>query len=123
MVYFFLSALLASVQCTAFLRKVKYRNLQRIQSYPQAIWLVFIFARYNGGEGLHTEVTKLVKENDCLVCGPGTLIELDTSITLSKVLPLALSSHCLFNTIIILDFLTHFLALCMLNYLLYCYLH
>lgn len=70
---------------------------------PLAIWLVFIFARYNGGEGLHTKVTEFVRDKDCLVCGPGILIELDTSITLQKVLPLTLSSHCLFNTAMILD--------------------
>lgn len=43
------------------------------------------FSRYNGAEGLHTKVTEFVKDKDCLVCGPGVLIELDSSITLQKV--------------------------------------
>ncbi|XVE81548.1 hypothetical protein DITRI_Ditri15bG0073700 [Diplodiscus trichospermus] len=34
--------------------------------------------------GLHTKVTKFVKDKDCLVCGPGVLIELDTTVTLRK---------------------------------------
>ncbi|MBA0713912.1 hypothetical protein Golax_012913 [Gossypium laxum] len=40
--------------------------------------------RYNGVEGLHTKVTEFVKDKDCLVCGPGVLIELDTTVTLKK---------------------------------------
>ncbi|CAL5416081.1 unnamed protein product [Camellia sinensis] len=39
---------------------------------------------YNGVEGLHTKVTEFVKDKDCLVCGPGILVELDTSVTLRK---------------------------------------
>lgn len=39
---------------------------------------------YNGVEGLHIEVTEFVKEKDCLVCGPGVLIELDPSVTLKE---------------------------------------
>lgn len=44
------------------------------------------FNRYNGVEGLHTKVTEFVKDTDCLVCGPGVLIELEKSISLKKVL-------------------------------------
>ena len=78
--------------------------LQRVlQCYPETIWLVFIFLRYNGGEGLHTKVTEFERDKECLVCGPGILIELDTSITLQKVLPLALFvSFSPFNTSMIL---------------------
>ncbi|KAK8684808.1 hypothetical protein V6N13_040824 [Hibiscus sabdariffa] len=42
------------------------------------------YLTYNGVEGLHTKVTEFVKDNDCLVCGPGVLIELDTTVTLKK---------------------------------------
>lgn len=45
--------------------------------------------RYNGAEGLHTKVTEFVKDKDCLVCGPGVLIELDSTVTLKKVLNLS----------------------------------
>lgn len=31
-------------------------------------------------------MTEFVKDKDCLVCGPGVLIELDTSVTLEKVI-------------------------------------
>ncbi|OAY67763.1 NEDD8-activating enzyme E1 catalytic subunit [Ananas comosus] len=47
-----------------------------------------MFCRYNGVEGTHIKVTDFVKDNDCLVCGPGTLIELDTSVTLSQFIEL-----------------------------------
>ncbi|XP_042052109.1 NEDD8-activating enzyme E1 catalytic subunit-like isoform X2 [Salvia splendens] len=40
--------------------------------------------RYNGVEGLHIKVTEFVKDPDCLVCGPGVLIEMEKSITLKK---------------------------------------
>ncbi|KAD3067536.1 hypothetical protein E3N88_35416 [Mikania micrantha] len=40
------------------------------------------YLTYNGVEGLHTKVTEFVKDKDCLVCGPGILIELETSVTL-----------------------------------------
>lgn len=30
-------------------------------------------------------MTEFVKDKDCLVCGPGVLIELDTTVTLQKV--------------------------------------
>lgn len=40
------------------------------------------YLTYNGVEGLHTKVTEFVKDKECLVCGPGILIELDTSVTL-----------------------------------------
>ncbi|KAK3031186.1 hypothetical protein RJ639_035343 [Escallonia herrerae] len=46
------------------------------------------YLTYNGVEGLHTKVTEFVKDNDCLVCGPGVLIELDTSVTLRKFIDL-----------------------------------
>ncbi|KAJ9700241.1 hypothetical protein PVL29_005863 [Vitis rotundifolia] len=42
------------------------------------------YLTYNGAEGLHTKVTEFVKDMDCLICGPGVLIELDTSVTLQK---------------------------------------
>ncbi|KAF5752297.1 NEDD8-activating enzyme E1 catalytic subunit [Tripterygium wilfordii] len=42
------------------------------------------YLTYNGVEGLHIKVTEFVKDKDCLVCGPGVLIELDTSVTLQK---------------------------------------
>lgn len=42
------------------------------------------YLTYNGVEGLHTKVTEFVKDKDCLVCGPGVLIELDTAVTLKK---------------------------------------
>lgn len=40
-------------------------------------------------------MTEFVKDKDCLVCGPGILIELDTSVTLKKVIFLLFptSSH------------------------------
>lgn len=50
------------------------------------------YLTYNGVEGLHTKVTELDKEKDCLVCGPGVLIELDTSCTLQKLIEL-LAEH------------------------------
>lgn len=34
-------------------------------------------------------MTEFVRDKDCLVCGPGVLIELDSSITLQKVCYLA----------------------------------
>ncbi|KAJ7954935.1 NEDD8-activating enzyme E1 catalytic subunit [Quillaja saponaria] len=46
------------------------------------------YLTYNGAEGLHTKVTEFVKDNDCLICGPGVLIELDPSITLQKFIDL-----------------------------------
>ncbi|XVE81958.1 hypothetical protein DITRI_Ditri15bG0108400 [Diplodiscus trichospermus] len=42
------------------------------------------YLTYNGVEGLHTKVTEFVKDKDCLVCGPGVLIELDATVTLRK---------------------------------------
>ncbi|EXB55015.1 NEDD8-activating enzyme E1 catalytic subunit [Morus notabilis] len=42
------------------------------------------YLTYNGAEGLHTKVTEFVKDKDCLVCGPGVLVELETSVTLEK---------------------------------------
>ncbi|KAF5195326.1 Nedd8-activating enzyme e1 catalytic subunit [Thalictrum thalictroides] len=46
------------------------------------------YLTYNGLEGLHTKVTEFVREKDCLVCGPGVLLELDTSVTLQKFIEL-----------------------------------
>ncbi|XP_022979511.1 NEDD8-activating enzyme E1 catalytic subunit [Cucurbita maxima] len=46
------------------------------------------YLTYNGAEGLHTKVTEFVKDKDCLVCGPGVLIELDSSISLQKFIEL-----------------------------------
>lgn len=51
---------------------------------------ILLFCRYNGVEGLHTKVTEFVKDKDCLVCGPGIFIELDTSVTLKMVILLFL---------------------------------
>lgn len=42
------------------------------------------YMTYNGVEGVHIKVTEFVRDKDCLVCGPGVLIELDTSCTLQK---------------------------------------
>ncbi|KAL7209975.1 hypothetical protein ACSBR1_031529 [Camellia fascicularis] len=42
------------------------------------------YLTYNGVEGLHTKVTEFVKDKDCLIRGPGILVELDTSVTLRK---------------------------------------
>ncbi|CAO2832075.1 unnamed protein product [Amaranthus hypochondriacus] len=46
------------------------------------------YLTYNGVEGLHTKVTEFVKDKDCLVCGPGVLVELDSSCTLQKFIEL-----------------------------------
>ncbi|KAL6971526.1 NEDD8-activating enzyme E1 catalytic subunit [Sarracenia purpurea var. burkii] len=46
------------------------------------------YLTYNGVEGLHTKVTEFVKDKDCLVCGPGDPVELDTSVTLRKFIDL-----------------------------------
>ncbi|XP_077218119.1 NEDD8-activating enzyme E1 catalytic subunit-like isoform X2 [Tasmannia lanceolata] len=46
------------------------------------------YLTYNGLAGLHTKVTEFIKEKDCLACGPGVLIELDTLITLQKFMEL-----------------------------------
>ncbi|XP_047982588.1 NEDD8-activating enzyme E1 catalytic subunit isoform X2 [Salvia hispanica] len=42
------------------------------------------YLTYNGVEGLHIKVTEFEKDADCLVCGPGVLIELEKSVTLKK---------------------------------------
>ncbi|RLN24243.1 hypothetical protein C2845_PM07G06320 [Panicum miliaceum] len=42
------------------------------------------YLTYNGLEGTHIKVTEFVRDKDCLVCGPGTLIEQDTSSTLAE---------------------------------------
>ncbi|RAL38453.1 unnamed protein product [Cuscuta campestris] len=39
---------------------------------------------YNGVDGLNTSVTEFEKDKECLVCGPGVLIQLDPSVTLKK---------------------------------------
>ncbi|GMY27505.1 NEDD8-activating enzyme E1 catalytic subunit isoform X1 [Fagus crenata] len=46
------------------------------------------YLTYNGAEGLHTKVTEFVRDKDCLVCGPGVLVELETSVTLQKFIDL-----------------------------------
>ncbi|CAN6548056.1 unnamed protein product [Malus baccata var. baccata] len=46
------------------------------------------YLTYNGAQGLHTKVTEFVRDKDCLVCGPGVLVQLDTSITLQKFIDL-----------------------------------
>ncbi|AQK89325.1 NEDD8-activating enzyme E1 catalytic subunit [Zea mays] len=52
------------------------------------------YLTYNGLEGTHIKVTEFVRDKDCLVCGPGTLVELDTSSTLSDK---SISSTCATN--------------------------
>uniref|UniRef100_A0A7C8Z9R5 NEDD8-activating enzyme E1 catalytic subunit n=1 Tax=Opuntia streptacantha TaxID=393608 RepID=A0A7C8Z9R5_OPUST len=42
------------------------------------------YMTYNGVEGVHIKVTEFVRDKDCLICGPGVLIELDASCTLQK---------------------------------------
>ncbi|KAH7654828.1 NEDD8-activating enzyme E1 catalytic subunit protein [Dioscorea alata] len=42
------------------------------------------YLTYNGLDGIHIKATDFVREKDCLVCGPGTLIELETSVTLQQ---------------------------------------
>jgi ubiquitin-activating enzyme E1 C len=42
------------------------------------------YLTYNGLDGTHINVSEFAREKDCLVCGPGTLIELGTSTTLSE---------------------------------------
>ncbi|KAG6518097.1 hypothetical protein ZIOFF_021499 [Zingiber officinale] len=44
------------------------------------------YLTYNGLDGTHIKVTDFVRDTDCLFCGAGTLIELDTSTTLSQLL-------------------------------------
>lgn len=46
------------------------------------------YLTYNGLEGTHIKVTDFVRDKDCLVCGPGTLIELDSSVTLAQFMEL-----------------------------------
>ncbi|CAN1280449.1 NEDD8-activating enzyme E1 catalytic subunit [Linum perenne] len=46
------------------------------------------YLTYNGVEGLHIKVTEFEKDKDCLVCGPGVLIEMDASVTLQKFIDL-----------------------------------
>ncbi|XP_006644044.2 NEDD8-activating enzyme E1 catalytic subunit [Oryza brachyantha] len=42
------------------------------------------YLTYNGIVGTHINVSEFVRDKDCLVCGPGTLIKLDASTTLSE---------------------------------------
>ncbi|XP_078149063.1 E1 C-terminal related 1 [Carex rostrata] len=42
------------------------------------------YMTYNGQEGAHIKVTDFFRETDCLVCGPGTLIEIEPSVTLAE---------------------------------------
>ncbi|KAG8045189.1 hypothetical protein GUJ93_ZPchr0008g11659 [Zizania palustris] len=42
------------------------------------------YLTYNGLDGTHINVSEFVRDKDCLVCGPGTLVELDMSSTLSE---------------------------------------
>ncbi|XP_057475985.1 NEDD8-activating enzyme E1 catalytic subunit-like [Actinidia eriantha] len=46
------------------------------------------YLTYNGVEGLHTKVTEFVKDKDCLVCGPGVLMEMATLVTLREFISL-----------------------------------
>lgn len=50
------------------------------------------YLTYNGLEGIHTKVTEFVRDKDCLVCGPGTLLELDQTVSLLKFMDL-LAGH------------------------------
>lgn len=64
---------------------------------------------YNGVAGLHIKVTEFVKDKDCLVCGPGVLIELDTLVTLEKVIFYILTIYlllCLFSLAILFPIIT-----------------
>ncbi|XP_027116224.1 NEDD8-activating enzyme E1 catalytic subunit isoform X1 [Coffea arabica] len=56
------------------------------------------YLTYNGVEGLHTKVTEFVRDKDCLVCGPGVLIELDASVTLKKFIDMLKDHPKLFLT-------------------------
>uniref|UniRef100_A0A0D6R091 NEDD8-activating enzyme E1 catalytic subunit n=1 Tax=Araucaria cunninghamii TaxID=56994 RepID=A0A0D6R091_ARACU len=47
------------------------------------------FVTYIGTEGINTQVSEFERNKDCLVCGPGVLMELDTSVTLQKFIDLA----------------------------------
>ncbi|XP_057830693.2 NEDD8-activating enzyme E1 catalytic subunit isoform X2 [Cryptomeria japonica] len=47
------------------------------------------YLAYNGTEGVHTGVTEFTKNDDCLVCGPGVLMEIDSCTTLQKFIDLA----------------------------------
>lgn len=76
--------------------------LQLFNQVLEYVLTASIYCRYNGVEGLHIKVTEFVKDKDCLVCGPGVLLELDTSVTLQKVyflspsiyfLPIIISNH------------------------------
>ncbi|PIA30835.1 hypothetical protein AQUCO_05400140v1 [Aquilegia coerulea] len=57
---------------------------------PYCLFFLYLneVTKYNGLAGLHTKVTEFVREKDCLVCGPGVLLELDTSVTLQKFIEL-----------------------------------
>lgn len=46
------------------------------------------YMTYNGAEGAHVKVTDFVRETNCLVCGPGTLINLESSTTLKQFIEL-----------------------------------
>ncbi|XP_021750354.1 NEDD8-activating enzyme E1 catalytic subunit-like [Chenopodium quinoa] len=46
------------------------------------------YLTFNGVEGLHTKVTHFEMDINCIVCGPGVHMELDTSCTLQKFLEL-----------------------------------
>jgi hypothetical protein len=45
----------------------------------------YFYFRFNGQEGTHVKVTDFFREKDCLVCGPGTLIDIEPSVTLAEV--------------------------------------
>ncbi|KAJ0035404.1 hypothetical protein Pint_24887 [Pistacia integerrima] len=62
------------------------------------------YLTYNGVEGLHIKVTEFVRDKDCLVCGSGVLIELDTSVTLEKVFSISLGSAVTSGLNIIVDY-------------------
>lgn len=46
------------------------------------------YLNYNGEKGTHTRVDEMSKDEDCLVCGPGVLMELDSCATLQKFIDL-----------------------------------
>ena len=63
--------------------------------------IIMSICRYNGLEGTHIKVTEFIRDKDCLVCGPGTLIELDTTSTLSDVSANDLINPCQWRKIVI----------------------
>lgn len=70
---------------SVFNSKIPSPRMKNTESSVSSLISTWYICRYNGAEGLHTKVTEFVRDKDCLVCGPGILIQLDTSVTLKKV--------------------------------------